>query len=122
MNCGDVLQHSPFGPQWHTTNQTTCKVTVKEKPRTSCAQRLSHHAHAVSSDEALSSFPQNREREDSLDAFVTLLHPLNLINIHLLATSLVIVALTTILIELEIAIAIALLAIRIRLIDLSALG
>ena len=61
------------------------------------------------------------EREDSLEAFVTPLHRLNLINIHLLATRLIIITLTPILIELEIAIAIALLSIRIRLVDLRAL-
>jgi len=71
MNCDNALPLPSLGPKCHTTNQTKCKVTAKEMPRTSCAQRLSHHAHAVSSDEALSSFPQNREREDSLEVFVT---------------------------------------------------
>lgn len=47
---------------------------------------------------------------------------LDLINIHLLATCLIVIALTTVLIELEIAVAIALLAVSICLIDLGALG
>src|SRR5271170_1897175 len=66
MYCDYILPHSPFGPQCHTTNQTTCRVTVQEKPQNfMCVASLPPRTRRLVRRSTVEFSTESRERRQS---------------------------------------------------------
>lgn len=116
LPCHAISQINSFRSKAHSKKEVN--------PRVPCTQRLSHRAHVNQSDEqtnALSSFPQNRERRQPDPSVRRHYKPLNIIDVHIFRAAFLL-TFTAVLIELEVAVSVALLAVRISLVDLGRFG